>query len=81
VQSESEIRAEIEKLFAELSAIGKRLQEAIDHASKNMWVRNNLVVSGLKQLHDTTTARSDEILTRIEELQEKLAEVGKIGKP
>jgi hypothetical protein len=55
-----------------LAAISKRLNHAVDVASRNVLVKNGQVVPGLAELHLRVTERSDEIIDRILQLRRAL---------
>jgi hypothetical protein len=69
LKSDDELEREIDEEFQKLEIVGPALQKVIDTASSRIWTQDGRVVPGLKELHDRTIRRTEEILDKIQTLQ------------
>ena len=69
--ADADTKAEIKKAILELKSLGVELNNALDRATAEIEA-NKLIVSGLRDLYERVSARSEEILAQIDRLQDEL---------
>ena len=70
--TDADTKAEIKKAIIELQSLGVELKNALDRATAKIEA-NKLIGSGLRDLYERFSARSEEILTQIDRLQHSLS--------
>ena len=70
--ADADTKAEIKKAILELKSLGVEVNNALDRATAEI-ESDKLIGSGLRDLYDRFSARSEEILAQIDRLQHSLS--------
>lgn len=70
--ADADIKAEMKKAVLELQSLASELNNALDRTSAEIEA-NDPIGSGLKDLYERVSARSEELLAQLDRLQDSLS--------